>query len=63
MENVKQYKSYFGNTEVTFTVDENLNKLIGKNLAPKKLAKANKDLSKLKFPLPGNLNMIKRISK
>ena len=38
--------------EITYTVDENLNKLKGKNLAPKKLEEANQLLRKLKTPLP-----------
>jgi hypothetical protein len=35
-------------TEVTLTVDENLNKLKGRILAPKKLEEANKHLRKIK---------------
>ncbi|HVW59514.1 MAG TPA: hypothetical protein VHC48_05750 [Puia sp.] len=38
--------------EVTLTVDESLNKLKGKVLAPKKLAAANKSLKRLKNSLP-----------
>jgi hypothetical protein len=34
--------------EMTLTVDENLNKLKGKILAPKKLAEANKHLRRMK---------------
>ncbi len=37
---------------ITYTIDENLNKLKGKVLAPKKLAEANELLRKLKTPLP-----------
>jgi hypothetical protein len=37
---------------MTFTVSEELNKLKGKVLAPKKLADANKLLRELKTPLP-----------
>ena len=47
-----KYKSELFQQEATFTVDENLNKLKGKVLAPKKLAAANKSLGKLKKPLP-----------
>jgi hypothetical protein len=37
--------------ELTLTVDENLNKLKGKVLAPKKLEEANKHLRRMKgFP-------------
>jgi hypothetical protein len=41
-------KSDLFKKEITYTVDENLNKLKGKVLAPK----ANKLLRKLKTPLP-----------
>ena len=34
--------------QVTITIDEQLNKLKGKILAPKKLAQANKNLRKIK---------------
>ncbi len=37
---------------VTLTIDENLNKLKGKVLAPEKLKAANKQLGKLKNVLP-----------
>jgi hypothetical protein len=38
-------------SKITLTVDENLNKLKGKNLAPKKLEETNKALSQIKhFP-------------
>lgn len=47
-----KYKSDLFNKEITFTVDENLNKLKGKVLAPKKLAEANELLKKMKTPLP-----------
>jgi hypothetical protein len=47
-----KYKSGLFNREVTLTIDENLNKLKGKVLAPKKLAAANKSLRKLKNALP-----------
>lgn len=36
--------------EITLTVDENLNKLKGKILAPKKLEEANKHLKRMKLP-------------
>lgn len=48
---IKQKSDLF-KKEITYTVDENLNKLKGKVLAPKKLAEANKLLKKLKTPLP-----------
>lgn len=38
--------------KITYTVSEELNKLQGKNLAPKKLAEANELLRKMKGPLP-----------
>ena len=47
-----KYKSALFQQEVTLTVDENLNKLKGKVLAPKKLAAANKSLKRLKDSLP-----------
>lgn len=47
-----KYKSDLFSQEATLTVDENLNKLKGKILAPKKLAAANKSLRKLKDSLP-----------
>ena len=43
--------------EITYTVDDKLNKLIGKNLAPKKVAEANKMLSNLKGIIPSSLNL------
>jgi hypothetical protein len=54
MEKEKIYKSksdLFGG-KVTYTFDENLEKLKGKILAPKKLAEANRLLKNLKTPLP-----------
>ena len=45
-------KSDLFKKEITYTVDENLNRLKGKVLAPKKLAEINKLLKKLKTPLP-----------
>ena len=47
-----KYKSDLFKQEVTLTVDQNLNKLKGKALAPKKLEAANKSLRKLKNVLP-----------
>jgi hypothetical protein len=47
-----KYKSELFPQEVSLTVDENLNKLKGKVLAPKKLAAANQSLRKLKGSLP-----------
>lgn len=47
-----KYKSDLFQQQATLTVDENLNKLKGKILAPKKLAAANKSLRKLKDSLP-----------
>lgn len=52
MKKVIKYKSTLSKQEITFTVDEKLNKLKGKVLAPKKLADANNLLRKLKSPLP-----------
>jgi hypothetical protein len=49
---VIKYKSSLSKEEITFTIDENLNKLKGRELAPKKLAEANRILGKLKSPLP-----------
>ena len=47
-----KYKSDLFQQEITLTVDEKLNKLKGKILAPKKLAAANKSLRRLKDSLP-----------
>ncbi|WP_164974228.1 hypothetical protein [Filimonas effusa] len=49
---VIKYKSVLSKGEITFIVDEDLNKLKGRELAPKKLEEANKLLRKLKSPLP-----------
>ena len=51
-EKIVKHKSDFFQQEVTLTVDENLNRLKGKVLAPKKLAAANRALKKLKGALP-----------
>ena len=42
--------------EITYTVDEKLNVLSGKNLAPQKLARANKMLRNIKN-VPPSLNL------
>jgi hypothetical protein len=47
-----KYRSDLFQQEVTLTIDENLNRLKGKVLAPKKLAAANKSLRRLKDSLP-----------
>ncbi|GAA3926728.1 hypothetical protein GO495_04885 [Chitinophaga oryziterrae] len=47
-----KYKSDLFKQEVTLTVDESLNKLKGRVLAPKKLEAANKTLRRLKHALP-----------
>jgi hypothetical protein len=52
MKKVIKHKGVFSKMEMTFTIDENLNKLKGKVLAPKKLEEANKLLRQLKTPLP-----------
>jgi hypothetical protein len=52
MKKVIKYKCELSGQEMTFTVSEELNKLKGKVLAPKKLADANKLLRELKTPLP-----------
>ncbi len=48
MKKVIKHKSELFGKELTFTVSEELNKLKGKNLAPKKLAEANEMLRKIK---------------
>jgi hypothetical protein len=52
MKKVIKVKSDLFQQETTYTVSKELNKLKGKNLAPKKLEEANKLLRKLKTPLP-----------
>ncbi len=52
MQNTTRYNKASIKPEVIYIVDENLNKLKGKVLAPKKLEEANKLLKKLKSPLP-----------
>jgi hypothetical protein len=47
-----KYKSDLFQQEATLTVNDELNKLKGKVLAPKKLATANRSLKKLKGSLP-----------
>lgn len=49
---VIKYQSDLFKQEITLTVDENLNKLKGKVLAPKKLEAANKALRKQKELYP-----------
>lgn len=49
---VIKYHSDLFQQEVTLTVDERLNMLKGKILAPAKLQAANKALRKLKHALP-----------
>ena len=51
-QHIIKYQSNIFKQEVTLTVDENLNKLKGKILAPSKLDAANKALSRLKDVLP-----------
>lgn len=48
---MKNAKDFF-EKKITYTVSEELNKLKGKNLAPKKLEAANEILRNLKAPLP-----------
>ncbi len=52
MKKLIKVKSDLFQQETTYTVSKELNKLKGKNLAPKKLEEANKLLRKLKTPLP-----------
>jgi hypothetical protein len=47
-----KYKSDLFQQKATLTVNDELNKLKGKILAPTKLAAANKSLKKLKDSLP-----------
>jgi hypothetical protein len=47
-----KYESELFKQEVVVTIDENLNRLKGKILAPKKLEAANKALRKLRNVLP-----------
>lgn len=47
-----KFKSYLSKQEVTLTISEELNKLKGKVLAPRKLEDANKILGQLKTALP-----------
>lgn len=51
MKKILKINSSFFDKEITPTIDEKLNSLKGKILAPKKLEEANKQLSKIKsFP-------------
>jgi hypothetical protein len=52
MQNTVRHNNISNKPGVTYIVDENLNKLKGKILAPKKLEEANKLLRKLNSPLP-----------
>jgi hypothetical protein len=52
MKKVIKYRSSLSKQEITFTIDESLNQLKGKDLAPKKLAEANQFLRTIKSPLP-----------
>ena len=51
MNKVIKYNNTFSGQEITFTIDEKMNELKGKNLAPKKLDQANKMFRKLKHPI------------
>jgi hypothetical protein len=53
MKKVFVRKGYFSKRIMIYTVSEELNKLQGKVLAPKKLEEMNKLLRELKTPLPG----------
>lgn len=48
MKKIIKTRSNLFEKEITITIDEKLNKLKGKILAPKKLEKANKQLKKMK---------------
>jgi hypothetical protein len=48
MKKVIKHKSELFGKEITYTVSEELNKLKGKNLAPRKLAEANEIVRKIK---------------
>ena len=48
MKKIEQKTTTSWGREITLTVDENLNKLKGRILAPKKLEEANKHLRKMK---------------
>ena len=52
MKKVIKHKSDLFKQEVTLTVSDRMNKLKGKNLAPKKLEEANAFLRKVKIALP-----------
>lgn len=52
MKKTREKKANALKKEMTFTVSEELNKLKGRNLAPKKLEKANEMLKNLKDPIP-----------
>ena len=52
MKNILKHKSEIFKQDINMTIDEKLEKLKGKVLAPKKLDEANRLLRKLKSPLP-----------
>ncbi len=52
MKKIIKIRSELFQVESTYTISEELNKLKGKVLAPKKLAEANELLRQLKKPLP-----------
>lgn len=52
MEKILRIKSDFWDQKLTYTYNKELDKLIGKVWAPKKLEEANQQLRKLKKPLP-----------
>lgn len=52
MKKIIKHKSEIFKQDISLTVDEKLEKLKGKVLAPKKLDDANRLLRKLKSPLP-----------
>lgn len=56
MKKVIKHTSGLFSQKITYTVSEDLNRLKGKNLAPKSLARANELLRKLKGPLPEGLS-------
>lgn len=52
MEKVLKITTGFFDQKVNYTYKKELDKLKGRNLAPKKLEEANKMLRRLKTPLP-----------
>lgn len=47
-----KFKSELFNSQIVLTVDENLNKLKGKNQFPQKLEEANNTLTRFRNELP-----------